>query len=253
MLTNKEFVSTLIDLATKKKTLYVLGGFGQKLAPYYKEYFITHYGFNRSVDYYGRDRKELIMNASEDTLAYDCVCMVKSVLNGSKGYTTSPCPDIAISALFRQCKNGRRLSGELPNVGDFLTFADFSHCGVYVGDGRVVECTYRDVEHKGKDGVQITNFYSRYWIYAGALPYLKEEDASPANEVWGVQTCACRKKENAEKYKQPGQNIYKVGGYYKVAFAPYSSEKEAREHLEEGRKMTKDAFIAKYPAGTLVI
>lgn len=249
MLTNKEFVNKLIALATKTPTLYVLGGFGQKLTPYWKEYFITHYGFNRKTDAYRRNRKELIMNASEDTKAYDCVCLVKSVLNGSKGYTTSPCPDISIAALMRECKNVRKLNpGELPSAGDFLCWADYSHCGVYVGDGKVVEATY-----SGKDGAQITDFYSRHWVYAGVLPYLREDEPKPAGDVWAVQTCACRKKENAEKYKAEGQHIYKVGGYYKVAFAPYSSEAEAKKHLDEGERITKDAFVTKYPAETLVI
>ena len=247
-MTKNEFVAKCIDFATKQKTLYVLGGFGQKLTPYYKEYFIAHYGFNRCIDAYGRNRKELIMNASPDTFAFDCVCFVKSVINGSKGYTTSPCPDISIAALIRRCTNVREISNTIePNVGDFLTFRDYSHCGIYIGNGKVAEVTYR-----WKDGAQIAEYAGRGWKYAGDLEPFFDAEPKPDEYVHAVQVMACKQKSNAKKYLRKGQSTYFVDDYYKNAYV-FSNVSECEKALADIRVKYPDAFITKYKAKDLVI
>lgn len=235
-----EFIDTLKRLVTDERTLYVLGGFGQKLTPENKAYFIEHYGFNRSVDAYGRDRKKLIMNAPENTLAYDCVCLVKSVLNGSKGYTTKPCPDISINALLRECSNVREVNNAVePNIGDFLTFADYSHCGIYIGNNKVIECTY-----KNNDGVQIINYTGRGWKFAGALPYI-ESDKPDKTVVAGVQVMANKTKATALKYRKDGQSIVKQGAWYKNAYL-FETMSDAKNALADIQKEYKDAFVTEY-------
>lgn len=252
-MTKKDFIRRMIKHAKEDKTLYVNGGFGQNATPANKKYFIDHYGFNRSIDAYGRNRRELIENASSDTLFYDCVCLVKSTVNGDKGYTTKPCPDITIAALLRTCKDVRKISNtDLPREGDFLTNASYSHCGVYIGNGEVVECTYRDVENKGKDGVQITRYAGRGWVWAGDLePYFDAEPA-PVTKVWAVQVMANKSKSNAKKYLRKGQSTYYVDGYYKNAYV-FANVGECESAIADIRKKYPDAFITNYSADALVI
>ena len=247
-MTKDQFVATCIEIATKKPSLYVMGGYGQKLTPEWKEYFITGYGFNRCIDSYGHDRKQLILDAPEDTLAYDCVCSIKSIINGCKGYTTSPCPDISIAALLRECSDRRIVSNNTrPAIGDFLTFKDFSHCGIYVGNDQVFEATY-----SGKDGAQLRQYQGRGWYYAGDLPYFDKPEPKPVMYIHGVQVMANTSKSNAKKYLRKGQSTFYVDGWYKNAYT-YDSIRECEEHLASIQKKYPDAFITKYKADSLVI
>ncbi len=178
---NSDFAKKLIDITQNVKTLYVTGGWGQPLTDYWKNYFISHYEFNRSIDPYGKDRAALIRAASSDTFAGDCVCSVKTVLDGFKGDPTQtyggatygkPCPDYTIKDMLdKECVD---VSNDMDNIliGEFLSYGDYSHCGVYVGiinNRRMVfECTYRD-----RDGMQLIDMDCSYrknmWKVHGKL------------------------------------------------------------------------------------
>ena len=252
-MTKSEFIKTC-KKAAEDITLYVLGGYGQildeampGLTMTWAEYFCKAYGFNRSVDVYGRNRRDLIMNAPKGTKAYDCNCSIKSFLNGCKGYTTKPCPDISIAALLRNCDNIRKISNSvLPNVGDYLTNASFGHCGIYLGDGKVFEVTYA-----GKDGAQITNDAGRGWVWAGELNRYFDAEPKPIEYVYAVQVMACGTKSNAKKYLRKGQSTYYVDGLYKNAYV-FATEGECKSALPGIQKKYPDAFITKYKANALV-
>lgn len=244
-MTKTEFLNTLKKL-TEEPTLYVYGGFGQFLTEQWKEYFIAHYGFNRSVDAYGRNRRELIEAASSKTRGYDCVCLIKAVLNGNKGYKTEPCPDLSIGGILKRCTNVRTVSNSiLPTEGDFLVNDTMGHCGIYIGNGNVIEATY-----SGSDGVQVKRYAGRGWKWAGELPYLDPEPA-PIPYVYGVQVMANKNKSTAKKYLRKGQSIYYVDGLYKNAYI-FPTKKECEAALPGVRKTYPDAFITKYSADALV-
>lgn len=247
-MTKKDFIRRTIKHAKEDETLYVMGGFGQSATPANKKYFIEHYGFNRCVDAYGRNRRELIENASRDTLFYDCVCLVKSTINGDKGYTTDPCPDVSIAALLRTCNDVREVSNAiLPREGDFVVNANYSHCGIYIGDGNVVECTYKD-----KDGVQITRYAGRGWKWAGDLEPFFDAEPAPVTKVWAVQVMANKSKSNAKKYLRKGQSTFFVDGLYKNVYV-FSNIGECENAIADIRKKYPDAFITNYDADALVI
>lgn len=245
------FIELLTKYATKEPSLYVMGGFGQKLTPYWKDYFIKSYGFNRTIDSYGHDRKALIMAASEDTYAFDCNCYIKSILNikdGELGYRTSPCPDVSIAAMLRSCKNVRQISNSvLPNPGDYLTFKDYSHCGIYLGNGLVAEATY-----SGKDGAQLRNYAGRGWAFAGSLPYIEEApQPAPVTTVHAVQVMANKTLSAAKKYLRKDQSIFHVGEWYKNAYT-FPTTKECEKALPGIQKKYPDAYITTYKSDELV-
>ena len=175
MMTNTEFASRLIDVATKHKTLYVLGCIGAPLNSSNKERYTNNYPYNTG-------RAKMIQAASADTFGFDCVCLIKSMLWGWEGdirkvyggakYVANGVPDIGADSIINVCKN---ISTNFSNitVGELVWMP--GHVGVYIGNGLAVECT-----PAWKNGVQITacnctkkGYNRRNWKKHGKLPYVK--------------------------------------------------------------------------------
>ena len=173
-MTNKEFVQRITDVATKYKTLYVLGGIGSPLTAANKTRYINSYSYNK-------DRLQMIQSASSDTFAFDCVCLIKSILwgwNGNKSqvyggakYASNGVPDIGADEMITRCKNVSTNFNAL-TIGEIVWIK--GHVGVYIGNGLVVECT-----PAWKNGVQITScnctisgYKRRNWTKHGKLPYI---------------------------------------------------------------------------------
>jgi hypothetical protein len=174
---NIEFVSKLKDVATKHKTLYVMGCFGAPMTETNKKRYINHHSYNKTAD-----RTSVINAATADTFGFDCVCLIKGVLWGWNGnehdiyggadYAINGVPDIDANSMINVCSG---LSTDFSNVeiGEAVWIKD--HIGVYIGDGLVVECTPR-----WKNGVQITacntsisGYNRRDWTKHGKLPYIE--------------------------------------------------------------------------------
>ena len=175
MMTNTEFASRLTDVATKYKTLYVLGGIGAPLNATNKVRFTNNYPYNKG-------RADMIAKASDDTFAFDCVCLIKSILWGWNGdvnkvyggakYASNGVPDISADAMITYCKNVSTNFSDI-TVGEMVWMP--GHVGVYIGNGLAVECT-----PAWANGVQITacncakKGYNRLnWVKHGKLPYVK--------------------------------------------------------------------------------
>lgn len=183
MIKNTDFAKKCKYIAENVKTLYVMGGWGQPLTDANKQYFIKNYSYNAKSD-----RQAVIKAASNDTFAFDCNCFIKSVIDGfcydltqPLGGATygKPCPDISIKDLLKECED---VSTAMTNIkpGELLVYKDYSHCGIYVGDNTVVECTYR-----WDDGVQFTilNQAERkdMWGYHGKMTkYIDYTEVTPA-------------------------------------------------------------------------
>ena len=151
-MTNDTFARKFINVAENIKTRYATGGWGQPLTEANKQYFLKQYPKNTS----NSTIKNGIITATDDTFAMDCVCGFKSIVDGFTGDKTKvyggatygvPCPDITIEAILKQeCVD---VSTDFSNIliGEFVAYADYSHCGVYVGlinnKKTVAEVTYR--------------------------------------------------------------------------------------------------------------
>lgn len=173
-MTNYEFVGMLLHIANDLKTLYVLGGFGFRLDASGKQRAFR-YAYNCEMS-----RKNMINNATADTWAFDCVCLVKSVLWGFRGdkkfsyggavYGSNGVKDGTINYMLDHCRN---VSTDMNNieVGEFL-YLHSHHCGVYVGNGLVVEST-----PNWKNCVQVTKLSQRSWKKHGKLEWVKYESS----------------------------------------------------------------------------
>lgn len=182
-----EFLSRLEDLMNYN-TLYVMGCFGSPLNTTNKTRYTKNNAYNRQ-----EARVKMIQNASPDTFGFDCVCMIKGILWGWCGdvtkkyggatYTSNGVPDVSANGIIKRCD---KVSTDFTTIqkGE-LVWTD-GHVGIYVGSGRVIECSPR-----WSNGVQYSwlgnlpqfrygNF--RVWSKHGFLPYVDYDDVTIIKE-----------------------------------------------------------------------
>lgn len=160
-----------LKLITALPTLYVLGAWGHILKETNKRKLIEAQAYNQKPD-----RASMILAADNNTFAFDCSGLVKSVLWGFKGkyisltggatYQAGGVPDLNAAGLIGACLMVAKMSERDPDPGELLYMR--GHCGVYVGNGKVVECS-----PKWKNGVQVTELSARKWEKHGYLPWIE--------------------------------------------------------------------------------
>lgn len=185
--TGAELAAACLNVANNHKTIYVLGSFGWPMSYENRQRALNAYAFNAKLE-----RSLVIRAATNDTFGFDCICLIKALLwgwcgdesraYGGAGYCTNNVPDLDEAAMLGVCKDvNDDFSGIM--IGEYL-WTD-GHCGIYVGDGKAVECTYR-----WSDGVQETSVYNitgdngckgRFWKKHGKLPYLSYEEVTDAD------------------------------------------------------------------------
>lgn len=191
IMTNKEFVSKLLDVVNNHKTVYMWGVFG---APVTESLIVSK--AKQYPDWYTPERQASFRKLiGQGYFGFDCVNLIKGILWGWTGdatktyggavYKSNGVPDVSAN-------------GMLPLLIDVSTdFSDIEegeavwmdgHIGVYIGDGKVIECTPR-----WANGVQITACHNigkipgmngRVWTKHGKLPFIdyvedKPEPAKP--------------------------------------------------------------------------
>ena len=175
MMTNKSFVKKVTDIANNYKTLYVMGCFGAPMTASNKERYCQHTPYNQQST-----RQKLIRAASADTFGFDCVCLIKGILwgwNGNKNdvyggakYASNGVPDIGADAMIQRCSG---ISTDFSNIipGEAVWMS--GHIGVYIGDGKVVECTpaWDNCVQITKLGTK-TEYKTRKWTKHGKLPWV---------------------------------------------------------------------------------
>lgn len=176
MLANTQFVNKLKDIATKHKTLYVMGCFGAPMTAANKKRYSANHSYNKDAT-----RASKISKAGSSTFGFDCVCLIKSVLWGWSGnvnhiyggakYTSNGVPDINADQMISRCTG---VSTNFSNIEVGEAVWTPGHIGIYVGDNKVVECT-----PIWSDGVQITTLGNRsksgnyrVWSKHGKLPWV---------------------------------------------------------------------------------
>lgn len=189
VMTNKEFVAKLKDIATKYNTLYVMGCFGAPLTGSNVTRYCNNHDYNKQST-----RTKMIKAVADKNPPYygfDCVCLIKGVLwgwrgdasktYGGAGYAVNGVPDIGADTMITKC-SGISTDFSKIEIGEAVWLS--GHIGVYIGDGLAVECT-----PAFNNKVQITavrnigtksGYYSRTWTKHGKLPYITYEAVAPA-------------------------------------------------------------------------
>ena len=196
--TASELATKCKEVATKYKTLYVMGCFGAPMNKSNKERYCNNHDYNKKPT-----RTAMIQAATADTFGFDCVGLIKSLLWGWSGdknlkyggasYTSNNVPDCSADGMIKLCKEVSTDFSKI-EVGEAVWVS--GHIGVYIGDGLAVECT-----PSWGNGVQITacncsktGYNRRDWTKHGKMPYVtydkktateseKKPDTTPVNNV----------------------------------------------------------------------
>ncbi|MCL2083783.1 MAG: peptidoglycan-binding protein [Oscillospiraceae bacterium] len=179
-MTNIEFAAKAIDIANDYKTVYAQGCWGW---PW------TAAALDRKVN---RDKTPWFTPANiakvkplvdKGYFAFDCVNLIKGILwgwtgnanhqYGGAGYGVNGVPDVNANGFITKCLNVTTDFSDI-EVGNCVWVSE--HVGVYVGDGKVVECTAswsRDVQITAlKNKGAIPGLNARLWIKHGRIPYI---------------------------------------------------------------------------------
>lgn len=169
-----------------------MGCFGAPMNATNKQRYCNNHSYNKNAN-----RTAMIKAATDDTFGFDCVCLIKGILwgwNGNKskiyggaGYACNGVPDIGADSMIKVC-TGVTTDFSNIEVGEAVWME--GHIGVYVGDGKCVECT-----PKWTNNVQFSNLGNiskyktgnyRVWTKHGKLPYVKYETVEDNKPI--VQT-----------------------------------------------------------------
>lgn len=195
------FVSMLYSIATTKKTVYAWGMFGSPItesrvlgkAKQYPNWYTAKKISTVFAPLYG---------SNPPVWGFDCIGLVKGVLWGWVGdesksygggiYASSNVPDISADAMIGKCKGVSSNFNTLA-VGEFLWLK--GHCGIYIGNGRVVEAT-----PNWANGVQVTALTARNWLKHGKLPWVEYSGEEVTNTV-NIELSVLRKGSKGEQVK----------------------------------------------------
>lgn len=176
-MTKEELVSKALRLAIDPvyKTHYVMGGCGQSLSDGQKDHFVKDYDW-------GKKHEKEIRSQSANTRAYDCVCMVKSLVywGGPDKLEYNSATDYTIPKLRELCSDVSSDFSKI-SIGE-IVFRDNSHVGLVVdildnGGIIVVEANNSDEALYKINGVYRSTFNCaieglpvRSWTQHGKLP-----------------------------------------------------------------------------------
>ncbi len=205
-MTNKEFVTKLLDVANNYATIYMMGTFGAPVSEGLIVQKVKQY-----PKYYSAGRQSLLRGKIPDApWAFDCVGLIKGILWGwvadrSKSfggakYRANDVPDVNANTMAQRClERTDCMENILPGEAVYMN----GHIGVYVGDGKVVESTLT-----GKyDGVVTTDLSYRKWAGHGKLPWITYETEEQKASA----------PETAPSEPQVGDTVYFSGGKHYVS------------------------------------
>jgi hypothetical protein len=256
VMTNKQLAEKCIDIAKNYKTLYVMGGIGYQLTEANKLRAINngaHGSYNAQST-----RRKMISAADDNTWAFDCVCLIKSILWGWRGdksgsyggakYASNNVPDINADQMINACKNVSTDFSKI-EIGEAVWLQ--GHIGVYIGDGLAVECT-----PSWENCVQITacnraikGYNRRNWVKHGKLPYITYEKAEtvPKNTSKAIEEVAREVINGRYGNGAARKTKLEAEGYnYKEVQAKVNEILSGKEPLE---KVAKDTINGKYGNG----
>lgn len=176
---NIELVQKLHDIIKNNKTVYMWGVFGSPVT----EALIVAKSKQYPSWYTASKQAALRKLIGKGYFGFDCVNLIKGILwgwngdstksNGGAVYNSNNVPDLSANMMIDKCIG---VSTNFANieVGEAVWMP--GHIGVYIGDGKVIECT-----PSWSNNVQITaclninsiqGLNGRRWIKHGKIPYI---------------------------------------------------------------------------------
>lgn len=178
-----EFINKLKDIADNYKTVYMLGTFGQPVT----SSLVSQKAVQLPGWYTAAKKNELNRYVGDGYFAFDCVGLVKGVLWGWNGnqsdsrggadYASNDVADMNEASMINACDS---VSENFEKIvpGAFVWIS--GHCGVYIGDNTVIECTPKWKNKVFRTGLGNrggkSGLYTRTWKKWGKLPWVNYDD-----------------------------------------------------------------------------
>ena len=191
-----EFIGQL-EKAASCSTLYVMGCFGWPMTESNKARCIKEEKYNQRPE-----RKQMIEATDVNVFGFDCVNLIKGILWGWDGvmsltyggakYKSNGVPDFGADSFFNLCPQKYT---DFSRIRKGAAVWMHGHIGVYIGQGKVIECSPR-----WQNGVQITHLantgntmgHSRIWTAWGLIPFVdydEEKETKPTGIYNKVDEC----------------------------------------------------------------
>lgn len=182
-----EFIEKL-HYAAKCKTLYVKGCFGAPLSDKNKKRYIQNNSYNVI-------HQNDIMNSDVNTFGFDCVCLIKGILWGWSGdknktygganYGSNGVKDVNADGIMAYCDY---VTDDFSKIEEGNIVWMPGHVGIYVGFGRVIECTPKwdnCVQYSLLGNIGNTGNKSRTWRKHGKLKWVEySSNRIESDEEW---------------------------------------------------------------------
>ena len=164
-MTNKE-LSAYVQKCWGMPSIYMWGGIMRTVTQNYINQLSSMY-----PNQYPSSRKKTLQSVIAKSYGCDCVGLIKSFWWGGVGspnYDTKT--DIAVGGFWERAQE-RGTIDTIPEIEGLVTYMD-GHVGVYIGNGKVIECTLG----KFGDGIVKTNLKGRGWTHWLKAPYITYEE-----------------------------------------------------------------------------
>lgn len=161
-LTNEGLVK-YCDEMSKRLTVYMWGGLMQPITT-----TLIKVKANQYPKHYTQSRQRYLSTLVGRGYGCDCVGLIKSYWFGGVGSPYYDCKkDCNTTGLYNLAKKKGKIKS-MPETPGLIVYMS-GHVGVYVGNGKVIECTMS----KYGDGVVYTNLKGRGWTHWLECPYIE--------------------------------------------------------------------------------
>lgn len=189
-----EFVGILKDIVENFQTSYMLGCWGWPT---------SEKNIQRAVS--RTDVKNTPYKAGAESIKnkgfmFDCVCLIKGILwgwngdlekvYGGAGYACNGVPDLGADQMINVCEN---VSTNFNTIKKGEAVWMKGHIGVYIGDGKVIECTPKwsvspGVKISYLENLGFSGGYSRTWTKHGFIPWVDYTEETVEEKTDRYQT-----------------------------------------------------------------
>lgn len=183
MMKVNDFLRRAQDICEKQNTIYLMGGWGHSLTWNNSlNEFIQNYAYNKKHQDALKTALESARVHNTSLFGFDCGGLIKAIIWGfdaDKGeygggavYASNGLPDVNQDGLLEYYS--KDVSNDFENIvpGEILYMK--GHCGIYFGDGLVIECT-----PKNSNNVQYSRLEDRKWLKhfkLTVIDYAKDEE-----------------------------------------------------------------------------
>ena len=212
VMTSSEFVARLRQAMAADEQTYCNSCFGSNLTfPEMLDQYTTETKWDRAHAAETTAKANAAKAAGKPLFGWDCVNMAKGILWGWTGdvdkpragavYQSNGVPDTTIEEIYKKYCTDQSTDFDNIAIGEFVVYTNtFGHCGIYVGDGMVIEATTKweskiqlsQVQNMIDSGKykKVTDKTRKWWAH-GKLVWIDYTEPTNQTETSATLICPC--------------------------------------------------------------